>query len=519
MTLSLVENIAWGESEVVDGARSSASIRGKVCWNARQWGGSLGLWDTRAHGGSAPGCGDATSTPTIAVATPTPTGTWNSPTETATQVFTATPTFTRTLAEGEATFTPTPTDTATVPPTNTPVVSSGCGSAGSGVSKNIVVSASNQLASADVVDPFGVTRHYEYTYVNGAVETKTEVSSDPSVDNRVTAYSYDLYGNLRGATLPDGTQITYLIDAANHRVGKNKNGQPVQRFLYAGGLLPVAELDASSAVTGVIVHGSKGNVPDYILRVNARYRIISDHLGSVRLVIDTSTGVIEQRMDYDEWGNVVLDTNPGFQPFGYAGGLYDSDTGLVRFGARDYDSELGKWTSSDPIGFQGSQGNLFLYAGADPLNSTDQTGLGSCALGLQGGRLICTSDTVSQTPIDQMFTTAPAVDIPVVSGNNLGGRQCKNNPACTSIEDHGPIPLGKWHWVPGWTAKKNGRVLEPYPETNTRRKGLRSHSCLNPFTNSTPPCSKGCIAGTVPDIRSLNNLIDMEPGSTLGVTP
>ncbi len=117
VTLSLVENIAWGESEVVDGARASASIRGKVCWNARQWGGSLGLWDTRAHGGSGPGCGDATSTPTIAVATPTPTGTWNSPTETATQVFTATPTFTRTLAEGEATVTPTRTATATVPPT------------------------------------------------------------------------------------------------------------------------------------------------------------------------------------------------------------------------------------------------------------------------------------------------------------------------------------------------------------------------------------------------------------------
>ena len=33
-----------------------------------------------------------------------------------------------------------------------------------------------------------------------------------------------------------------------------------------------------------------------------------------------------------------------FQPFGFAGGLYDHQTGLIRFGARDYDSEAGRWT-------------------------------------------------------------------------------------------------------------------------------------------------------------------------------
>ena len=31
-------------------------------------------------------------------------------------------------------------------------------------------------------------------------------------------------------------------------------------------------------------------------------------------------------------------TQPGLSPFGFAGGLYDDDTGLVRFGARDYDA-------------------------------------------------------------------------------------------------------------------------------------------------------------------------------------
>jgi uncharacterized protein RhaS with RHS repeats len=64
-----------------------------------------------------------------------------------------------------------------------------------------------------------------------------------------------------------------------------------------------------------------------MMKGGSTYRILADSLGSPRLVIDASTGAIARRMDYDEFGTVVLDTNPGFQPFGFAGGLYDRDTG------------------------------------------------------------------------------------------------------------------------------------------------------------------------------------------------
>ncbi len=50
-------------------------------------------------------------------------------------------------------------------------------------------------------------------------------------------------------------------------------------------------------------------------------------------------------------------------------------TGLVRFGARDYDPEIGRWTAKDPIGFAGGDTNLFGYVMGDPVNSLDITGL------------------------------------------------------------------------------------------------------------------------------------------------
>ncbi len=111
-----------------------------------------------------------------------------------------------------------------------------------------------------------------------------------------------------------------------------------------------------------------------MLRDGKAYRLIGDHLGSVRMVIDADTGDVAQRMDYDAWGKITYDSNPGFQPFGYAGGIYDPDTGLTRFGARDYDAEVGRWTAKDPILFRGGDTNLYGYVLQDPVNYIDPTG-------------------------------------------------------------------------------------------------------------------------------------------------
>ena len=106
-------------------------------------------------------------------------------------------------------------------------------------------------------------------------------------------------------------------------------------------LEPVAEHDGAGNGVARFVYATRGHVPDYMVKGGVTYRIISDHLGSVRLVVNTTDGSIAQRIDYDEYGIVVMDTNPGFSTFGYAGRLYDQHTKLTRFGVRDYDAHSG----------------------------------------------------------------------------------------------------------------------------------------------------------------------------------
>jgi RHS repeat-associated protein len=195
--------------------------------------------------------------------------------------------------------------------------------------------------------------------------------------------AYDDFGNLRHVALPDGRSIDYLIDATQRRVGrvlKDASDQVIdeRRWLYQSGLRPVAELDGNNQVQTFFVYADKPNVPEYMERGGQKYRIITDHLGSLRLVAHTATGEIKQRMLHDEHGNVIEDyIASGWDPlpFGFAGGIYDRDTGLVRFGARDFDPEIARWTAQDPIGFGGGDGNLSAYVGNDPVNFVDPSGL------------------------------------------------------------------------------------------------------------------------------------------------
>jgi RHS repeat-associated protein len=209
----------------------------------------------------------------------------------------------------------------------------------------------------------------------GNLETRTD-------GTKTLGITYDELGNLTQAVQREGTStilktITYIIDGMGRRVGRQVNGTFDKKWLYRDGLRPVAEVDSAGVFTHFVYADSQSGAPDFLIRSGVLYRIIKDHLGSVRLVVNASTGAIAQSLEYDAFGRVLSETGSGFQPFGFAGGLYDADTKLVRFGARDYDPGMGRWTNKDPIGFAGGDTNVYAYAGNDPVNTVDPNGLES----------------------------------------------------------------------------------------------------------------------------------------------
>ena len=243
---------------------------------------------------------------------------------------------------------------------------------------------SSTVAGYDAQDR--ITNFKSVTYQHDAAGRRTA-----RVDGaQTTKYPYDAAGNLLSTTLPDGSSVTYTLDGFGRRVSRTSTGVE-QRFLYAEGHRLVAVLDASGAVVQQFVYGTtpgstrrgtRRHSPDVMIKGGVVYRILTDQLGSVRLVVNASTGATAQRIDYDAWGVVTGDTAPGFQPLGFAGGLYDADTKLVHFGAREYDPwksptggdpEVGRWVTKDPSLFHGGV-NLYAYANNDPIDLVDPDG-------------------------------------------------------------------------------------------------------------------------------------------------
>jgi RHS repeat-associated protein len=79
----------------------------------------------------------------------------------------------------------------------------------------------------------------------------------------------------------------------------------------------------------------------------------------------TNSADVPFAVSYASFGEVA-GTGQDWMPFGFAGGLYDSDTQLIRFGARDLDPVTGRWMTKDPERFNGGQANLYAYVQGAP---------------------------------------------------------------------------------------------------------------------------------------------------------
>ena len=220
------------------------------------------------------------------------------------------------------------------------------------------------------------TTTYQYD-VDGFLTNKTNGTN-------LTSYNYSSRGELLSVTLPDSRFIEYAHDPLGRRIAKIINGVTVEKYLWQGLTRLLAVYDGSNNLIMRFEYAD-GRMPVAMTRGGATYYLTYDQVGSLRVVAD-SAGNVVKRIDFDSFGNIIADTDPSFDmPFGFAGGLHDRDTGLVRFGYRDYDPDIGRWTAKDPILFAGGDTDLYGYVLNDPVNAVDPYGLVGLAGAISGG--------------------------------------------------------------------------------------------------------------------------------------
>ena len=219
---------------------------------------------------------------------------------------------------------------------------------------------------------------YDYDDADRLVKAGTVAygyTDDGSLSTRgpdTFGYGYD--GRLVTATV-GGTTVSYGYDAEGRRTTRRDAGGTTQ-YLY-GSLSSPFRLSAVRGPDGVLTtlwYDDHGRLASFE-RGGKRFYVATDQVGSPRVVTDAA-GTVVKTVRYDAFGQVLADSAPGFEvPLGFAGGIPDAVTGLVRFGMRDYEPGTGRWTTRDPIGLGGGQTDLYAYVGQDPVGHVDPSGL------------------------------------------------------------------------------------------------------------------------------------------------
>ena len=102
----------------------------------------------------------------------------------------------------------------------------------------------------------------------------------------------------------------------------------------------------------------------------------SDHLGSSNVISDID-GKKEQRLEYYPYGKTYVSDGDKTTNYKYTGKEEDSSTGLYFYGARYYDSEIGRFIQPDtivPSPYNPQDLNRYSYCNNNPINYIDPTG-------------------------------------------------------------------------------------------------------------------------------------------------
>ncbi|MDO4881082.1 MAG: RHS repeat-associated core domain-containing protein, partial [Capnocytophaga sp.] len=193
---------------------------------------------------------------------------------------------------------------------------------------------------------------------------------NPKSTSKGFLYTWNANGSLRSVTDLKGVTYRFRYDAFGRRLEKRRMASTF-RFVWDGNvLLHETFKKDNSENTELTTWVFEGFVPTAKLVNGKAYSIISDHLGTPILAIDSEGNEVWNRQ-LDIYGRVKReikasslgdDVRP-FIPFLYQGQYYDFETKLAYNRYRYYSPESGMYISQDPIKLNGNNPNLYAYVG------------------------------------------------------------------------------------------------------------------------------------------------------------
>ena len=176
------------------------------------------------------------------------------------------------------------------------------------------------------------------------------------------------------------TPTTYAYNGDGLRASTTQSGITTQQTWDISGSLPLLLAENTGSAATEFIYGPGGVPLEQIQPTGAALFFYRDVQGSTVGVADANGNVVAT-VTYDPYGNPTATVGSFATPLGYDGQVTDAESGLIYLRARYYDPASGQFLSRDPL--VASTGRAFGYAGGNPLNAQDPTGL--VTLGVCGG--------------------------------------------------------------------------------------------------------------------------------------
>ncbi|MBX2997110.1 MAG: Ig-like domain-containing protein [Caldilineaceae bacterium] len=334
----------------------------------------------------------------------------------------------------------------------------------------------------DALSGQAINRSYRYQRLTGlenvtfnGVNALTQIVDNLAPAQTIT-YEYDANLNQTAKT-QNGVRSAYVYDIRDRMVAAQVNGATT-RFDYNDDGLRTKKIGAEGETrylyddTAVLMEtdGAGQTVHKYnygynllsLTAVNGATRdnqfYLVDALGSTSNLADAS-GALIQSYRYDAWGRVLTEVGSSNNARQYTGHYHDAETGLDYFGARYYDSEIGRFLAQDSyLGEAKTPPSLhrYLYAYANPLRYVDLVGFSSAEVNngvvteySDGGNTV----TMSRGGWSSVTSTGVAATglAKWVNGESKGTA--------------GETPMPEYNGPLGWTAGDIARRVERWHES------------------------------------------------------